>query len=155
MENWVVMIEQRKEHSVIKRAGRPRSREGKNMRALVIDDEEVVRDLFGMMLERNGYEVVLAENGIVGLALLRKSLPVDLVLVDWNMPEMNGVAFLKAVRADPVLAKIPVLLVTGEGNPVQMAQAREAGAEGVLVKPVTNRILMDKINALGTGTDSW
>lgn len=125
------------------------------MRALVIDDEEVVRDLFGMMLERNGYEVVLAENGFVALALLRKSLPVDLVLVDWNMPEMNGVAFLKAVRADPALAKIPMLLVTGEGNPSQMAQAREVGAEGVLVKPVTNRILMEKIKALGTGVDSW
>lgn len=125
------------------------------MRALVIDDEEVVRDLFGMMLGLNGYEVVLGENGIVGLALLRKSLPVDLVLVDWNMPEMNGVAFLKAARGDPALAKIPVLLVTGDGNPAQMAQAREAGAEGVLVKPVTNRNLMDKINALGTGTDSW
>lgn len=125
------------------------------MRALVIDDEEVVRDLFGMMLERNGYEVLLADNGGVGLDLLRKSLPVELVLVDWNMPEMNGLAFLKAVREDPSLAKIPVLLVTGEGNPTKMVQAKEAGADGVLVKPVTNRILMDKIKALGAGVDSW
>lgn len=125
------------------------------MRALVIDDEEVVRQLFAMLLGRNGYEVIEAENGGVGLALLRKSLPVELVLVDWSMPEMNGIEFLKAVRADPALAKTPILLVTGDGTPAQLDQARSAGANGVLVKPVTNRVLMDKIKALGTETDSW
>ncbi len=117
------------------------------MRALVIDDEEVVRDLFKMMLGRNGYEVLSAENGVAGLALLRENLPMDVVLVDWNMPEMNGVAFLRAVRADPALVKTPVLLVTGGGASTQLEEARESGANGVLVKPVTNRILMDKINA--------
>ena len=121
------------------------------MRALVIDDEEVVRQLFGMYLGRNGYEVVAAENGVVGLDLLRKNLPVDVVLVDWTMPEMNGLAFLQAVRGDSALAKVPVLLVTGDGTPGQMEQARAAGANGVLVKPVTNRILMEKIKALGSG----
>ncbi|MBK8576722.1 MAG: response regulator [Elusimicrobia bacterium] len=127
----------------------------KVLRALIIDDEEVVRQLFGMYLGRNGYEVLEAENGVVGLALLRQSLPVDVVLVDWTMPEMNGLAFLQAVRADPALAKVSVLLVTGDGNPAQKDQARAAGADGVLVKPVTNRVLMDKIKALGTGVDSW
>lgn len=87
--------------------------------------------------------------------MLKENLPVDIVLVDWTMPEMNGLAFLAAVRADPGLAKTPVLLVTGDGNPAQLAQARETGADGVLVKPVTNRILMDKIKSLGTGIDSW
>lgn len=121
------------------------------MRALLVDDEDVVRQLFGMYLGRNGYEVVEAENGVVGLALLRKNFPVDVVLVDWTMPEMNGLAFLQAVRGDSALAKVPVLLVTGDGTPGQMEQARAAGADGVLVKPVTSRILMEKIKALGSG----
>jgi CheY-like chemotaxis protein len=62
---------------------------------------------------------------------------------------------MRRFRADPGLAKTPVLLVTGDGNPAQLAQARGAGADGVLVKPVTQRILMDKIRTLGTGIDSW
>lgn len=125
------------------------------MRALVIDDEPVVRDLFGMLLRRNGYDVLDAGDGATGLTLLSENLPVDVVLVDWTMPEMNGLAFLSAVRSDPRLAKTPVLLVTGDGNPAQLVQAREAGADGVLVKPVTQRVLMEKIRTLGTGIDSW
>lgn len=125
------------------------------MRALVIDDEQVVRDLFGMLLRRNGYDVLEAGDGAKGLALMEENPPVDVVLVDWTMPEMNGLAFLSAVRANPGLAKTPVLLVTGDGSPIQLAQAREAGADGVLVKPVTQRVLMEKIKTLGTGIDSW
>lgn len=125
------------------------------MRALVIDDEQVVRELFGMLLRRNGYDVLEAGDGATGLTLLKENLPVDVVLVDWTMPEMNGLAFLSTVRSDPRLAKTPILLVTGDGNPAQMVQAREAGADGVLVKPVTQRVLMEKIRTLGTGIDSW
>ena len=82
------------------------------MRALVIDDSRTVRAIIGKILRDEGLEVVEAANGREGLERLRQPPGVELVLVDWNMPEMNGLDFIKAVRADRAYDPVRIMMVT-------------------------------------------
>jgi two-component system chemotaxis response regulator CheY len=118
------------------------------MRALVIDDSRTVRAIIGKYLREVGLEVVEAANGREGLEQLRKPPGVELVLVDWNMPEMNGLEFITAVRSERAFDPVRIMMVTTETEQEQVLRALNAGANEYLMKPFTREILVAKLGLL-------
>lgn len=118
------------------------------MRALVIDDSRAMRVIIRKTLTELGIEVVEAGDGREGLEQLRKAPDTDLVLVDWNMPGMNGLDFIKAVRADRAYTPVRIMMVTTETEQGQLIRALEAGADEYLMKPFTSDILVAKLSLL-------
>ncbi len=116
-----------------------------NMRFLVVDDfstmRRIVRNLLKELGFSNGDE---AEDGQVALHKLKNS-QFDFVVTDWNMPNMTGIELLKAVRADPQLKHLPVLMVTAEAKKENIIEAATAGASGYIVKPFTAATLDEKL----------
>ncbi|MBI1761628.1 MAG: response regulator [Acidobacteria bacterium] len=119
------------------------------MRALVIDDSKAMRMIVSNILKGCGFTVVEAIHGQDGLAKLSANETFDLVLVDWNMPEMNGFEFLQTVRAQPCYAELRVMMVTTETEIENMTQALEAGANEYIMKPFTKDGLREKLEMLG------
>ncbi|MET0282220.1 MAG: chemotaxis response regulator CheY [Steroidobacteraceae bacterium] len=118
------------------------------MRFLVVDDFATVRRVLKTFLHDLGYsDVVEADDGDTALPILKRG-NIDFLLTDWNMPNMPGLELLKAVRADPALAKLPVLLVTAEAKREQIVAAAEAGVNGYVVKPFTAVTLKEKIEQI-------
>jgi two-component system chemotaxis response regulator CheY len=121
-----------------------------SMRAMVVDDSRAMRTLLKGLLTSNGVQVVAeAASGTQALERLRAEGTVDLVLVDWNMPEMNGYDFVRAVRAEPHWDDIRLLMVTSETEAGKMAAALEAGANEYLMKPFGKEAIRDKLQLLG------
>jgi two-component system, chemotaxis family, chemotaxis protein CheY len=118
------------------------------LRALVVDDSRAMRSIISKILARLGFEVVQAADGVEALATLPTGAPVDVVLSDWNMPEMNGLEFVKALRADPKFARVVVVMVTTETHIEQMMTALEAGANEYIMKPFTAEVIEDKLRML-------
>lgn len=118
------------------------------MRALVIDDSRTVRTVVGNILREEGMAVVEAANGREGLDRLRDTPDVGLVLVDWNMPEMNGLEFITAVRADRGYDAVRIMMVTTETEQGQVARALAAGANEYVMKPFTREVLVAKLSLL-------
>lgn len=118
------------------------------MRALVIDDSRTVRAIIGKILRDEGLEVVEAANGREGLERLREPPGAELVLVDWNMPEMNGLEFIKAVRAVRAYDAVRIMMVTTETEQDQVIRALDAGANEYVMKPFTREILVAKLSLL-------
>jgi two-component system chemotaxis response regulator CheY len=118
------------------------------MRALVIDDSRTVRAIIGTILRELGMDVTEAGNGRAGLEQLRQSPGIELILVDWNMPEMNGLDFIKAVRAERAYDPVRILMVTTETEQEQVLRALSAGANEYLMKPFTREILVAKLGLL-------
>ncbi len=119
------------------------------MHALVVDDSRAMRRIVGNMLREAGFEVTEAGNGREGLERLQSSQRPDLVLVDWNMPVMNGLAFLQALRAQRAYHALPVIMVTTETDIGRIQSALDAGANEYVMKPFTREILLGKLDLLG------
>lgn len=119
------------------------------MNVLVIDDSRAMRAILGNILRRVGATVVEAPHGVDGLRQLDGPTPPDLVLVDWNMPEMDGLEFVRAVRAQPRLDALPLVMVTTETELSRMAEALASGADEYVMKPFTADALLQKLGALG------
>jgi len=115
-------------------------------RILVIDDEEWLREMVQMALEQRGFEVLLAENGAIGIDLARKELP-DLVLCDVNMAKVDGYLTLASLRNDAVTATIPFILMTGLADQAGMRHGMELGADDYLPKPFTLDALYAAVEA--------
>ena len=96
-----------------------------------------------------GYETEEAGDGREALEVLEKSWPVDLALVDWNMPEMNGLELVQAVRSRPEYASMQVMMVTTEAELERMQTALDAGANEYLMKPFDREALLQKLAVLG------
>jgi two-component system, chemotaxis family, chemotaxis protein CheY len=119
-------------------------------KALVVDDSRAVRMIIGKTLREIGFEVSEAANGSQALDLIQADkAAVNLVLADWNMPEVNGLELLKRLRQDPALASLVVVMVTTETEIDQMAAALEAGANEYVMKPFTRDILVEKLRMTG------
>jgi two-component system, chemotaxis family, chemotaxis protein CheY len=118
------------------------------MRALVIDDSRTVRAIIGKILRDEGLEVFEAANGREGLEQLQQVSGVGLILVDWNMPEMNGLEFIRAVRADRTYDAVRIMMVTTETEQGQVIRALEAGANEYVMKPFTKEILVAKLSLM-------
>ena len=119
------------------------------MQALVIDDSRVMRKLLGSMLGQFGFEVAEAGNGVEGLERLGAGPLPSVILVDWNMPEMNGVDMIRTLRARREWDPLRILMVSSETSPEQVAQALAAGADEYLMKPFTADSLRSKLEMLG------
>ena len=118
------------------------------MRALVIDDSRIVRIIIGEILREIGMEVLEAADGIEALEQLKNHSDVALMLVDWNMPRMNGFDFIRAVRADHAYDAVRILMVTSEAQGDQVTRALNAGANEYLMKPFTKDVLVAKLNLM-------
>jgi two-component system chemotaxis response regulator CheY len=123
------------------------------MRALVIDDSRAVRLLIGNMLREIGMQVVEAADGRQALDQLRDNPDVELALVDWNMPEMSGLEFIHAVRAQRRHDPLRILMVTTETETDQVVRALAAGANEYLMKPFTKEVLFAKLSLLDVYED--
>jgi len=122
--------------------------EGSSRRALVVDDSRAIRKIIGRTLGGLGFAVSEAADGLEGLVRLGES-DAEVVLVDWNMPEMGGLEFVRTVRADPGRADIRLVVVTSEAELGHMVEALDAGADEYLMKPFTPAALFDKLALLG------
>ena len=120
----------------------------KNMKILIVDDFSTMRRIIKNLMRDLGYpNTHEADDGSTALPIL-KSGSFDFLITDGNMPEMQGIDLLKAVRADPALASLPVLLVTAEARREQIVAAAEAGVNGYIVKPFTAQTLKEKIDKI-------
>jgi two-component system chemotaxis response regulator CheY len=120
----------------------------KDLRILVVDDFPTMRRIVRALLSELGYtNIVEAEDGQDALGVLH-SQPVDFVITDWNMPRMQGIDMLRAIRSDAKLASIPVLMITAEAKREQILAAAQAGVNGYVVKPFTAVTLKEKIERI-------
>lgn len=120
----------------------------KNLRFLVVDDFSTMRRIVKNLLNDLGYaNVQEADDGQTALPML-KSGGFDFLVTDWNMPGMPGLDLLKAVRADPALSKMPVLMLTAEAKREQIIEAAQAGVNGYVIKPFTAITLKEKIDKI-------
>ncbi len=118
------------------------------MLALVVDDSRTVRIIVGSILREIGMTVIEATDGRQALKLVEANPDVELAVVDWNMPEMNGLEFIQAVRADPAHDGLRILMATSESECSQVTRALNAGANEYLMKPFTREILLAKLSLM-------
>jgi two-component system chemotaxis response regulator CheY len=123
----------------------------KNLKILIIDDFSTMRKVIRNLLKQGGFEnIAEAEDGVVALKFL-KSQKVDFIISDWNMPNMNGLDLLKAVRGDEDLKDLPFLMVTAEALKDNVVAAVKAGVSNYIVKPFTAEVLTEKIEKIVKG----
>ena len=110
------------------------------------EDEKLLQKLFRALLRSTEHEIYIASDGIEGLALIKREHP-DLILTDISMPRCDGFQLADAVKADPSLAAIPIVFVTGFAQKYDMEEAIRHGARGYLLKPFTTKDLQAAIAA--------
>ncbi|MFQ5480663.1 MAG: response regulator [Thermodesulfobacteriota bacterium] len=124
------------------------------MKIMTIDDSRIIRTIIKGIIATLGYEAVEAECGTAALELLGKGdTDISLILLDWNMPGMNGLEVLQAIKADEALKAIPVMMVTTEAEKSNIVKAIQYGAANYLTKPFVQEELAEKImECLGIGS---
>lgn len=119
------------------------------MKILLVDDSSTMRRIQKNTLKQIGYEdIVEAGDGQEAIDTLRANMDVDLVLMDWNMPNMTGIESLKAIKADAELKAKPVIMVTSESEKSRIIEAIQSGASNYVVKPFQADTLQEKIKAV-------
>lgn len=120
----------------------------KDMKILIVDDFSTMRRIIKNLLRDLGFQNTHeADDGQTALPMLQSG-NFDFLVTDWNMPGMQGIDLLKAVRADPKLSSLPVLMVTAESKREQIVEAAQAGVNGYIVKPFTAQTLQEKIGKI-------
>lgn len=120
------------------------------MHAIVIDDSSAMRKILTRIVGGFGFAVSEAGNGREALQVLSDSDPLpEVALIDWNMPEMNGLEFIHSVRRNPRYARMALLMVTTESEQSQIVRALAAGAHEYLIKPFTADAVAEKLQLLG------
>ncbi len=121
----------------------------KNLKFLVVDDFSTMRRIVRNLLKELGYtNVDEAEDGSAALQKLKGGGNFQFVVTDWNMPVMTGIELLKAIRADPTLKHLPVLMITAEAKKENIIEAAQNGASGYIVKPFTAATLEEKMGKI-------
>jgi two-component system chemotaxis response regulator CheY len=119
-------------------------------KAMIIDDSKAIRMILSKTLSEVGYEVCQATNGEEALSAFEKEQgAISLALVDWNMPLMNGLEFVRRLRSDSRYSSVLLMMVTTETEVSQMTTALEAGANEYVMKPFTKEIITGKLRLLG------
>ena len=108
-----------------------------------------MRELIKRVVSEMGYEVRQAADGLGALALIADGFQPELALVDWNMPNLNGLEFVRRVRQNSSLASMRIIMVTTEVEQHQMIKALDAGANEYVMKPFTREIILDKLQLIG------
>jgi two-component system chemotaxis response regulator CheY len=117
-------------------------------KVLVVDDQLTMREVAKMALKQLGIAHVLtAENGRAALEVVTTQ-PINLVLSDFNMPELDGLGLLRAIRSHPAVRKLPFILLTGRGDSELVTRAAQAGVNNYVVKPFSADILRQKMEAV-------
>ena len=119
------------------------------MLALVVDDSRAMRQILRRIMESHGYEVLEAGDGQEALDHLAAGARPEIALVDWNMPVMDGLAFVSACRAHKEYRSITLMMVTTESEQAQIVRALAAGAHEYVIKPFTAEAIADKLALLG------
>ena len=119
------------------------------MRALVIDDSRTMRRIIAGVLRPLGFETIEAGDGRAALDLLESGTQVDLACIDWNMPVMNGLEFVTAVRDNRAWRDVTLMMITTESEHSQIVRALAAGAHEYVIKPFTADAIRDKLQLLG------
>jgi len=119
------------------------------MRALVIDDSRAMRMILARILKEVGFDVLEAGHGKEALERLKGTRPPELLMVDWNMPVMDGLALIKAVRADRAYDAARIMMVTTESEIGRVAEALRAGADEYMMKPFSRDAVVEKLLLLG------
>lgn len=102
---------------------------------LVVDDSKIIRQQVKMSLEKESFQVEEAEDGVQGLAVLEKVEGIALLVVDVNMPNMDGLTMVEKIKTKGTHTKIPIVMLTTEGSAEAIARAKAAGVKGWIVKP--------------------
>lgn len=117
---------------------------------MVIDDSRAMRMILRRLMNQAGFTVVEAGDGLEALAALEQAEQTpDIALIDWNMPNMNGLEFVKAVRADRRHSSMTLMMVTTEAEQSQIVKALAAGAHEYVIKPFTADSIVEKLELLG------
>ena len=120
----------------------------KDMKILVVDDFSTMRRIIKNLLRDLGFSnTTEADDGTTALPMLQKG-SFDFLVTDWNMPGMQGIDLLRAIREDPNISTLPVLMVTAESKREQIIEAAQAGVNGYVVKPFTAQTLSEKIDKI-------
>jgi len=119
------------------------------MLALVVDDSRAMRSILTRLLGGLGFDVAQAGDGAEALSVLDAGTRPDVILVDWNMPVMDGLSLIKAVRARDDLRDISLMMVTTESEQGQIVRALAAGAHEYVIKPFTGDVIAEKLALLG------
>ena len=118
------------------------------MKILVVDDFSTMRRIVRNLLKELGFaNVEEAEDGAVALQKLQEG-GFDFVVTDWNMPNIDGLQLLQAIRSNPTLSRLPVLMITAEAKKENIIAAAQAGASGYIVKPFTAATLAEKLQKI-------
>ena len=115
-----------------------------NPRILTVDDSKMVRIMVGKVLQPYACVLLEASNGAEALEVVRRDKP-DLILLDYTMPVMDGLDTMTALRADPALQAIPVIMLTAEGSKDVMVKMANLGVRDYLVKPFKNEVLLERV----------
>ena len=119
-------------------------------KVLIVDDSRAMRKILCGIMGKLGFESIEAGNGLEGLQQFEaNSDEIDVALIDWNMPEMNGLEMIKSIRANESYCDHKLMMVTTEGEPARMAQALMAGVDEFVMKPFTEDILLEKLKLIG------
>jgi two-component system chemotaxis response regulator CheY len=119
------------------------------LKLLVVDDSSTMRRIIKNTLARLGYKNVLeGADGVEGWEQLDSNPDIEMLITDWNMPEMNGLELVKKVRADERFKDLPIIMVTTEGGKAEVITALKAGVNNYIVKPFTPQVLKEKLGAV-------
>jgi two-component system chemotaxis response regulator CheY len=120
------------------------------VQAILIDDSRAMRLILRRIVQKVGFDAVEAGDGQAALELLADlPEPPELALIDWNMPNMNGLEFVKAARNDPRFSDMTLVMVTTESEQSQIVRALAAGAHEYVIKPFTEDAMIEKLALLG------
>jgi len=119
------------------------------MRLLIVDDSRTMRTMLSSYAQALNCEVSVAEDGVVALEKLEESTDYDAILIDWDMPRMNGLDLLKAIKANPALDGAKTMMVTAQSSMDRVTEALVLGADDYLMKPFDEPMVADKLRLLG------
>lgn len=124
-------------------------KKGFHLKLLVVDDSSTMRRIIKNTLARLGYKDVLeGADGVEGWNQMDANPDIEMLITDWNMPEMNGLELVKKVRADERFKDLPIIMVTTEGGKAEVITALKAGVNNYIVKPFTPQVLKEKLAAV-------
>jgi two-component system chemotaxis response regulator CheY len=116
------------------------------LKLLVVDDSSTMRRIIKNTLQRLGFDDVLeAEHGVEAWQIMERTPDINVLITDWNMPEMNGLDLVRKVRADGRYDSMPIIMVTTEGGKAEVITALKAGVNNYIVKPFTPQVLKEKL----------
>ncbi|NRA43920.1 MAG: chemotaxis protein CheY [Oligoflexales bacterium] len=119
------------------------------MKILVVDDFPTMRRIVKTLLRQNGFtNFIEAEDGVKAYTTLQTTNDIEMIVCDWNMPNMTGLELLKTVRADPKVKHLPFLMVTAEAEKENIIEAVKAGVSNYIVKPFTGATLKEKMDKI-------